>query len=246
MLDLDIPEALLRGESGTRVDGQNLVAERPSHGNQRLRHMHGADDDEARGRGEDVDEDFAVASRHGHALVLAEGLGEGRRQIVPEIARRMGKPPSAVSEICYQRRLASRLDVAGELMQHACSFARSSFHRLDEDADGATTGEPGLPGGAVFDAEFERLWLGGEKNLCRLGDHLALHAATRDRAEEIPSPVDRKLAADRPWRRAPGLNDSGKGDAAAFFQPVERAWNDAWIAGTHRLFRNSGSRQFSH
>ena len=174
----------------------------------------------------------------------AEGLGKRRRQIVPEIVRRMRKTPHPVGELCHQRYLASRRDVAGELVQHACPPAGSSFQRLDENADGAATGESSLPGGAVLDAEFERLGLGGEKHLFRLGDHLPFDAAARDRAEEIPSPVDGKLAADRPWRRAPGLNDGGKGHAAALFQPVERARNDAWIAGTHRLVRNSGSRQF--
>jgi hypothetical protein len=156
----------------------------------------------------------------------------------------MREPPHPVGELCHQRHLASRRNVACELPQHACPLAGSSFQRLDENADGAATGEPSLPGGAVLDAEYERLRRGREKHLFRLGDHLSFDAAARNRAEEVPSPVDRKLAADRPWRRAPGLNDSGQGHAAALFQPVERARNDAWIAGTHRFLRNSGSRQF--
>ena len=69
----------------------------------------------------------------------------------------MREPPRAVGKICDQRHLASRRDVAGKLMQHACPRAGSSFQRLDEDADGAAAGEPSLPGGVVLDAEFERL-----------------------------------------------------------------------------------------
>jgi len=118
-------------------------------------------------------------------------------------------------------------------------IALQAFQRLQEDTDGAAASEPGLPGDFVLDAELQHLGLAGGQHLRGFGDHFPLDAAARNRAEEIASSVDRKLAADGAWRRAPGLNDGGKGHAAALGQPVERAWNDAWIAGTHRLLRNS-------
>ena len=81
-----------------RIDDHHLVAERACHRHQRLRHMHGADDDQADRRIEHVDEDLAVASRQRHAAVAAKRLVQRRGQIRSHIARRMGKASRAACQ----------------------------------------------------------------------------------------------------------------------------------------------------
>ncbi len=90
--DRHIAEALFGGEGGAGINDNDFVAKGARHRHQRLRHMHGADDDQARGRIEHVDE--AVAA-DGRALVAAEGIVQRGREIRAEIARLMSKALSA-------------------------------------------------------------------------------------------------------------------------------------------------------
>src|SRR6478736_6995147 len=80
------------------------------------------------------------------------------------------------------------------------------FHLLHEHPDGAAAGEPHLPGGLVGDAELEHSRLAAVDHIERLGDHRAFDTAARHRAEEVSLLVDHQIGADRPRRRAPGLN----------------------------------------
>ena len=117
--------------------------------------------------------------------------------LVPAKARK----PSPTSE---------RLDSArGSETQ---SWHQSTFSTIHTDR--AAAGEPDLPGGLVGDAEFERLRLAALDHVERLGHHRALDAAARHRAEEIALVVDHQIRADRPRRRAPGLDHGRERDAA--------------------------------
>ena len=206
-----------------RIDDHHLIAKRAGHGHERLRHMHGADDDEARGRSEHVDEDFAIASRQGHAPVQAEGLGKRRRQIVPEILRRMREraragwralspaPPCVRAAMSPASRCSTR-----DASPTPPSSGSTKMRMVPPQAS------PAFQAVSSSTPNSSTLGLAGGQHLLRLGDHLALDAAARDRAEEIPLAVDRELAADRLRRRAPGLNDGGKRHAPALGQPVER------------------------
>src|SRR5262249_48025968 len=115
----------------------------------------------------------------------------------------------------------------------------SLLHLLHIDADGAAAGEADLPGGLVGDAEFERLGLAALDHIERLGDDRALDAAARHRAEEIALAVDDEVRADRPRRRAPGLDHGGKRDAAALFAPFLGGLEDVVVARERLLHHHS-------
>ena len=97
--DLHIAEAFLGGEGRARIHDHHFIAKRAGHRHQRLRHMHGADDDQPHRRIEHVDEDLAVAPCERHALVAAKGIVQRRRQIRSHIARRMSKASRAGRKI---------------------------------------------------------------------------------------------------------------------------------------------------
>src|SRR6202035_5147693 len=90
---------------------------------------------------------------------------------------------------------------------------------FDIDLDAAAAGQAHAPSGFVRDAELEHLRLARLDHIHRLGDHLPLAATARHRAEERTVLVDDEMAADRTRRRAPGLDDSRKRDAAIFLGP---------------------------
>src|SRR5215831_12362812 len=116
---------------------------------------------------------------------------------------------------------------------------RILLHLLHIDPDGAATGEPDLPGGLVGDAEFERLGRAALDHVERLGDDRALDTAARYRAEEIALAVDDEVRADRPRRRAPGLDHGGKRDAAALFAPFLGGLEDVVVARERLLHHHS-------
>ena len=64
----------------------------------------------------------------------------------------------------------------------------------------------------------------------RLGHHRALDAAARHRAQEIALVVDHQIGADRPRRRAPGLDHGGERHAAACLAPVLGRLQDVFVA----------------
>src|SRR5262245_5051676 len=115
----------------------------------------------------------------------------------------------------------------------------SSLHLLHIDADRPAAGEADLPGGLVGDAEFERLGLAALDHVERLGDDRALDAAARHRAEEIALALDAEVRADRPRRRAPGLDHGGKRDAAALFAPFLGGLEDVVVARERLLHHHS-------
>src|SRR3954453_5725513 len=80
------------------------------------------------------------------------------------------------------------------------------LHFFDKDPDGATAGQPDLPGGLVGDAEFQRLGLAALDHVEGFRDHRALDAAARDRAQEVALVVDHQIRTHRTRRRAPGLD----------------------------------------
>src|SRR5262245_390541 len=77
--NLGIGEPFLRSKGSTRVDDHDVMSERASHRNKLLRDMHSADDDEADGGIEYIDEDLAGVSGEGHTLVAEKSLFEGGR-----------------------------------------------------------------------------------------------------------------------------------------------------------------------
>ena len=125
--DLRIAEAFFRGEGRARIDDHHVVAERARHRHERLRHMHGADDDEAYRRIEHVDEDLAVAPRDRHALVAAKRIFQRRRQILSQDRLANGRGSARRWQDCVTsatlRRASTSLD---EPMQHAIRRAVAS------------------------------------------------------------------------------------------------------------------------
>src|SRR5262249_35131121 len=91
-------------------------------------------------------------------------------------------------------------------------------------------GEPDLPGGLVGDAEFERLGLAALDHVERLGDDLTFDASTRYRAKKVALLVDDQIGADRPRRRAPGLDHGRERYAAALAAPVLGSLQDVFVA----------------
>ena len=181
--DPDIAEALLRGEGSARIDDHHVVAKRARHRRQRLRHMHGANDDEARGGSEHVDEHFTIAPRHGDASILC-----GK----PRLSAGAKSWPRSSGPCASERAPVARSVTSAALRRAAMSPARrcsrpassrpASLQRLDEDADGAAASEPGLPGDFILDAELQHLGLARGQHLRGFGDHFTLDAAARDRA----------------------------------------------------------------
>ena len=153
-----IAEALLRGEGSARIDDHHVVTKRARRRRQRLRHMHGANDDEARRGSEHVDEHFTIAPRHCAASILAKSLGERRCQVLANILGAMRERARAGRKIGHQCYLAARGNIAGKSMQQG-SIATRPLQRLEEDTDGAAASEPGLPGDFILDAELQHLGL---------------------------------------------------------------------------------------
>src|SRR5580704_6518901 len=109
----------------------------------------------------------------------------------------------------------------------------SLFHLLDEHPNGATAGQAHFPGGFVGDAEFQHLWLAALDDVERLGDHRAFDAAAGHRAEEIAFLVDNQVRADRPRRRAPGLDHGGERHRPALFAPVFGGFENVVVGREH-------------
>src|SRR5271170_5628715 len=123
-----------------------------------------------------------------------------------------------------------------EVILHYSLFAtRYSplFHLLDEHPDGAAAGQPDLPCRLVGDAEFQHFRFAVFDDVERLGDHGAFDTAAGDRAEEIALPINDQVRADRPWRRAPGLDHGRQSDLAAIFAPVLRGFEDIVVGCEH-------------
>src|SRR5215471_14281553 len=111
--------------------------------------------------------------------------------------------------------------------------APALLHLLHIDPNGAAAGEADLPGGLVGDAELERLGLAALDHVERLGDHRALDAAARDRAEKVALVVDHQVRADRPRRRPPGLDHGGERDAAPLFAPILGGFENVFLTREH-------------
>src|ERR1051326_1544085 len=106
-------------------------------------------------------------------------------------------------------------------------------HLLHVHADGAAARKPGAPRGLVGDAELERLRLAALDHVERLGDHVALDAAARDRAEEIALVVDDEIRADRPRRRSPRLDHGRERNPASLFLPILGSFENVFLARKH-------------
>src|SRR5579863_6450940 len=109
------------------------------------------------------------------------------------------------------------------------------LHLLHENADFAAAGQPDLPGGLVGDAEFQHLRLPAFDHVERLGDHRAFDAAAGHRAEKIALAIDHQVGADRPRRRAPGLDHGGKRHVATVLAPILGGFEDVVIGRKHEL-----------
>src|SRR3954469_3841186 len=123
----------------------------------------------------------------------------GSRSTSSALTSRSSPLSTLVTTIAARRAARSALRA-----ERISSFTGPSLYLFDEHADGAAARQPDLPGGLVGDAEFQHLRLAVLDHVHGLGDHGALDAAARHRAEEIALLVDDKVGADRPRRRAPG------------------------------------------
>src|SRR6202023_649329 len=102
--------------------------------------------------------------------------------------------------------------------------------------------------------EFQHLWLAALDDVERLGDHGAFDAAARHRAEEIALLVDNEIGADRPRRRAPGLDHGGQRHRPALFAPVLGGFENVVVGREHVCLRSqalytaeyNASRHFLH
>src|SRR5215469_10694518 len=112
-------------------------------------------------------------------------------------------PPLSTSVTKIAARRAARSPLSAE---RRASFTSASwnwswpelpraclFDFLHVYPDGAAAGEPDLPSGLVGNAELERLGAARIDHVERLGDHGALHAAARDRAEKVALIVDDQI-----------------------------------------------------
>src|SRR5215470_15729404 len=145
--------------------------------------------------------------------------------------------------------ISARRAARSALMVRRMSSFIALVDLLHVDADGAAAGQPDLPSGLVGDAEFERGRLAAFDHVDSFGNHRAFDAATRHRAEEIALVVDHEVGADRPRRRAPGLDHGRKRDPAAFLAPVLGCFQDVFVTRQHETFSLillSGSDGESH
>ena len=150
--------------------------------------------------------------------------------------------PRAGGEICHQRHLACAPQCRLRVDAARLSPRRSSFQRLDEDADGAATSEPSLPGGVVLDAELRASWACPWRAPPPLRrSPLPRRSRPRPSRGNSPAPSIASWLPTGCGRRAPGLNDGGKGHAAALVTPGERPRNDAWIARAHGRLKLPGA-----
>src|SRR5258707_784878 len=99
------------------------------------------------------------------------------------------------------------------------SRRKGLLHLLDEHLDLAAAGQPDLPGGLVGDAELQGPRLAALDHVDGFGHHRALDAAARHRAQKVALVVDHQIRADRPGRRAPGLDHGRDPDAAPGLLP---------------------------
>src|ERR1700687_4219371 len=109
------------------------------------------------------------------------------------------------------------------------------LHFLYIHPDGTAAGEADLPGGLVGDTEFQHLRLARVDHVERLGDHRALYAAAGHRAEKIAVGIDHEIGADRPRRRAPGLDHGGERHTAPGAPPVLRRFENVFVAREHGM-----------
>jgi hypothetical protein len=93
---------------------------------------------------------------------------------------------------------------------------------LQEHLDLAAAGQSDTPGRFVFHAEGEGLGVAVLEDVFGLGDHLAFHAAARDRALELAVGGHHHLPADTHWRRAPGADHGGHRHLALRVEPLAR------------------------
>src|SRR5439155_2468530 len=111
----------------------------------------------------------------------------------------------------------------------------SLLHFLHIHPNRAAAGEPDLPRGLVGDAQLERLGFAALDHVECLGHHRALDAAARDAAEKVALAVDDQIGADRPRRRAPGLDHGRQRHPTSLLSPVLRRLQDILVARVHLL-----------
>src|ERR1051326_5517618 len=138
---------------------------------------------------------------------------------------------SLVGGTCTLRKTRPSGESAGPLLPERSRAARIS--RKGSAATSAALTSRCAPRGLVGDAELERLRLAALDHVERLGDHVALDAAARDRAEEIALVVDDEIRADRPRRRSPRLDHRRERNPASLFLPILGSFENVFLARKH-------------
>ena len=227
-VDGDSRKPLGRGEGRARIDHLHLVAGEPGDLGQHLTDVAGADDDDAGGRHQRMQEDLAV----GPVLQLALGGGEAGRHVVGNagvVAREHGLGAIGQPRLDDE---ALALLLRGHGLGHQLGAATFRLDPLDVDLDLSAARQAGAPSRLVGDAELQQLRLAALDDLLGLDDDIAFDAAARHRALEPAVPGDGHLAAGRHGRRAPRVDDGGDGDGAVAGQPVGGSFQDAMaVAG---------------
>src|SRR5262245_46591101 len=167
---------------------------------------------------------------------LSSALASGSRAISAAFTSRCAPVATSVTTTAARRAARSVLS----------DVRMSSFtlvHLLHVDPDLSAAGEADLPGGLVGDAEFERLRLAALDHVDRLGHDGTLDAAPRHRAEEVALLIDDQVRADRPGRRAPGLDHGRERNTAALLAPVLGGFENIFVACEHlRVHHHSPDR----
>src|SRR5579862_8013576 len=155
----------------------------------------------------------------------------GSLAISVALTRRWRPLSTLVTTITARRAARSAL----RAVRMSSFMGRILLHLFHEHADSAAAGQADLPGGLIGDAEFQHFRLAALDHVERLGDHRALDAAARDRAEKIAFAVDDQIGADRARRRTPGLDHGGERHVAAVLAPILGGFEDVVIGREHEL-----------
>src|SRR5262245_31460721 len=165
----------------------------------------------------------------------------GSRSTSAALTSRSSPLATSVTTITARRAARSALSVFRMSSFTTIPRRRASLHLLHEYPDGAAARQADFPCCLVGDAELQHFWLAALDHVDGLGDHRALDAAARDRAQKIALLVDDQIRADRPRRRAPGLDHGGERHPAALPPPVLRRFENVVVACQHEKRSSSNS-----
>jgi hypothetical protein len=214
-----VRKALGRCERASRVDDLDRIAGKTRHGNQSLRDMHGADDNQSRLRHISIE-------KQGFAANFDAAGSSGTVRLFDGVVHRrvdgIALPKQAICAISQiDRNKHSPARETGSVQRFQIALFRGP-DLPDMHPDASTTGQPDLPCRLIGHTELKQLWAASGNHVKRLGDNRPLDAASGNGALKIAVCINDQMAAGGTRRRAPCLDDSGKRHLPPLLQPFLR------------------------